>query len=92
MGRPDLHDETAAGGRHAAETFASEILAAAFDAFTLDRSREVAWMARAEVDLRLYRTLASRGAHGIVDRLERRQRRYGKKTRQRARMADRGAI
>lgn len=91
-GKPLPQDETAAGGRHAAETFASEILAAALDAFTLDRSREVAWMmARAEGDPRLYRSLAIRGAHSIIDKLEKRQGRHRKKTRQRARMADREA-
>jgi hypothetical protein len=81
---PDLSNETAAGGRHAAETFANEILAAALHAYRLDRSREVdRMMERAEADTRLFRSLAICGAHSIIDKMEKRQRRFRKKLRRR---------
>jgi hypothetical protein len=81
----DLSDETAAGGRHVAETFCNEILPAALDAYSINRSLEVARIVeRAEGDSRLYRSLAIRGPHSIVDNLEKRRRRYRKKMRRRA--------
>ena len=81
----DLKDETAAGGRHAAETFGNEILSAALALYTIDRSREIArMMDRAATDPQLYRSLAIRGAHSIIDRLDKRQSKTRKKARRRA--------